>query len=268
MLPDVVLLEIFDFYLGEEQVDYADEEHIEAWHTLVHVCQKWRNVVFGSPHRLDLRLQCTARTPVRETLDAWPPLPIIIRAYNIEMRGPDNIIAALEHGHRICRITVFGVSNSQMGHVLAAMQQPFPTLTRLELGVEDKTAPIVPASFLGGSAPNLRTLFLDCVPFPRLPKLLLTATHLVDLGLRRIPHSGYISPEAMATCLSVLAKLEKLVIRFESPRSRPGWNSGRRRPPPPPRTLLPVLTESGSKGPVSIWRTSWPGLMPLYLTTW
>ena len=61
MLPDVALLEIFDFY--------GDEEHTEAWRTLVHVCQKWRNVVFGSPRRLDLRLYCTARTPVRETLD-------------------------------------------------------------------------------------------------------------------------------------------------------------------------------------------------------
>ena len=45
MLPDVALLEIFDFY--------EDEIRIEAWHTLVQVCRKWRNLVFGSPRRLN-----------------------------------------------------------------------------------------------------------------------------------------------------------------------------------------------------------------------
>ena len=69
-LPDDVLLEIFDFYL--------DKALIEAWHTLVHVCQKWRNVVVGSPQRLELRLHCTESTPVRETLGAWPLLPIVV----------------------------------------------------------------------------------------------------------------------------------------------------------------------------------------------
>ena len=50
MLPDDVLLEIFDFFVEEEgrgpKVDF------EEWHTLVHVCRRWRSVVFKSPHRL------------------------------------------------------------------------------------------------------------------------------------------------------------------------------------------------------------------------
>ena len=50
----------------------------------------------------------------------------------------------------------------------------------------------------------------------------------------------------MVTCLSVLTRLEILVIGFESPRSRPDRKS--RRPPPPTRTLLPVLTEFHFRG--------------------
>jgi hypothetical protein len=232
MLPDVALLKIFDFYV--------DEKWIEAWHTLVHVCRKWRNIVFGSPRRLDLRLYCTARTPVRETLDVWPQLPIAVWGNCHNVWGMNNIIAALEHNDHICELALFDIPSSQLESALAAMQQPFPALTRLLLQSRDETAPVHPDSFLGGSAPQLRTLFLDCIPFPGLPTLLLSATHLVDLDLRRIPYSGYISPDAMVTSLSVLTGLERLDIGFETPR-RPGQRS--RRPPPRTRTHLPVLTE-------------------------
>ena len=66
-LPDLALLEIFDFYVHADY-HFRDEE-LSAWLSLVHVCRKWRNVVFGSPLRLNLRLHCVARTPVTKTLD-------------------------------------------------------------------------------------------------------------------------------------------------------------------------------------------------------
>src|SRR6266576_4619959 len=102
MLPDVALLEIFDCYVNQAREDEEDwpPTKIQAWDTLVHVCQKWRSVVFGSPHRLDLRLLCTDKTPVKETLAVLPPLPIVI----VQMGQPthtDNIIAALEHNDRV-----------------------------------------------------------------------------------------------------------------------------------------------------------------------
>ena len=234
ILPDVALLEIFDFYV--------DEAWVEAWYTLVHVCRKWRNVVFGSPRRLHLRLHCTARTPVREMLDVWPLLPIVIRASGREMYGDDNIIAALEHTDRVCGIGIFSVSSSRLETLLAAMRRPFPALAGLRLRSDSEAAPaVIPASFLGGSAPRLQILILDRIPFPGLSKLLSSATHLVDLSLWRIPHSGYIPPESMAACLSVLTRLESLVIRFESPQSRPVQKG--RLPPSPTRILLPVLIE-------------------------
>jgi hypothetical protein len=241
MLPDVALLEIFEFYMDN---DAEEDEHIEAWHTLVHVCRKWRNVIFGSPRRLNLRLHCKARTPVRETLDVWPPLPIVICLRNYETSDMDNTIAALEHNDRIHELDLFYISSSQiMEKVLAAMQRPFPALTCLRLGFVDQSSLVVPASFLGGSAPVLQTLSLDLIiPFPGLPELLLSATHLVQLTLNHhLPHSGYISPEAMVTCLSVLTRLESLSIGFESLQSRPDPET--RLPPPRTCTLLPVLTQ-------------------------
>ena len=238
MLPDLALLEIFHFYV--------DDEQIEAWHTLVHMCRNWRIIIFGSPHRLGLRLLCSTRTPVTEMLDVWPPLPIVIMGEDDEKWGVDNILAALEHTDRICELELFLIVSSQMERVLAAMQHPFPALARLELEPSfDETTPVVvPASFLGGSAPSLHELCLNYISFPGLPKLLLSATHLVYLNLWGIPQSGYISPEIMVTSLSVLTRLERLDIEVTSPPSRPDRKIRR----PPTRTLLPVLNKLWFKG--------------------
>ena len=238
MLPDVALLEIFDSYVT------ALRYKKQAWHTLVHVCQKWRYVVFGSPRRLNLRLVCGITTPVRETLDVWPLLPIVISADSFSTTWDvGNIIEGLEHSDRICEMYIFDVPSSGTEKVWAALQQPFPALTSLQFvfQFQKEAAPVLPASFLGGSAPGLQKLILIRIPFPGLPKLLLSATHLVHIRLSYIPHSGYISPEAMVTALSVLTRLESLTIGFESPRSRPDQNS--RRLPLQTRTLLPVLTD-------------------------
>jgi hypothetical protein len=94
---------------------------------------------------------------------------------------------------------------------------------------------------MGGSAPHLQTLVLNKISFPGLPKLLLSATRLIYLKIWLIPHSGYIPPETMLDCLSVLTGLERLKIGFNEPQSRP--DSLRRSPPLLTRTFLPVLTQ-------------------------
>jgi F-box-like len=241
-LPDVALLEIFDFYI------YKGRK--EAWYTLVHVCRQWRKVVFGSPRRLNLRLYCRAGTPVRETLDVWPPLPIVVMVYGDEMWDEDDIVAVLERNDRICGIDLWPgyIPNSRLERLFAAMLQPLPALTRLQLHCEarDETAPAFPNSFLGGSAPRLQSLILGGMSCPGLPKLIQTAIHLVTLELSHIPHSGYFPPEAMVTGLSVLTRLEKLVIGFDSPQCCPDRRS--RRPPLSTRSLLPALTTFQFKG--------------------
>ena len=240
MLPDVALLEIFEFYV-------INTHKIQAWHTLVHVCRKWRNVVFGSPCRLNLRLYCGPRTPVRQTLDVWPLLPVVIQVNGADTWDNGNIIAALEHNDRISELFIDSkIPSPEREEVVAALQQPFPELKHLHFASRNETGPVVPASFLGGSAPGLQVLGLDRILFPGLLNLLLSSTHLVHLSLWKIPHSGYISPEAMLTGLSVLTCLESLIMRFESPRSRPDRSI--RRPPPRSRIILPVLTRLLFKG--------------------
>src|SRR6266576_371246 len=231
ILPDDVLLEIFDFLVVKS---YASEAE-NWWHTLVHVCRKWRNVIFESPHRLNLRLVCSDWTPVREMLDVWPPLPIKVIDYIAlpNSSAGDNIIAALERKDRVCQISL-----ELDPQFLDAMQEPFLALTHLML-LSNIIAPVVSDSFMGGSAPRLQYVTLERVPFPGLPKLLLSATDLVGLTLLHIPHSGYFSPEAIVTCLSTLPRLETLSLEFESPRSRPNRES--RCLPPPIRSVLPAL---------------------------
>jgi hypothetical protein len=235
MLPDEVLLAIFDFFVDEDAFRKKD---VEAWQSLVHVCRRWRSVVFGSPHRLNLRLVCGAKAPVRDTLDIWPPLPLVIRGSAHQTKRVDNIVVGLERSDRVCQIDLWGHDRSPLEKFLAAMQRPFPELTDLVIKMLFETVAALPDSFLGGSSPRLRKLHLYGIAFSGLPKLLLSATHLVDLQLCNIPHSGYISPEEMVTAISTLPSLQILCLKFLSFRSRPKQAS---RHPPPTRSLLPVL---------------------------
>src|SRR5258708_20343520 len=162
----------------------------------------------------------------------------------------DDLIAVLKHSNRIhiCQISLdpLYLTTSQIEKAWTAMQVPFPELTVLTLlsvpWRRIETVPVVPDSFLGGSAPRLRILTLLGIPFPGLQKLLLSATHLVELHLWNILHSGYISPEDMVTCLSVLTSLERLSLGFESSQSSPDQESRKYAPPPPTRSVLPTLT--------------------------
>ena len=213
------------------------------WQTLVHVCHRWRCVVFGSPRRLNLRLLCTSTTPARNILDVWPPLPLFLWCEYLGYESVDNVLAVLERSNRIDQIILEYLSSLYFENIWAAMDVPFPELTNLELLSIDKMVQVLPDSFLGGSAPHLRQLNLYGIPFPGLPKLLLSTTHLVILRLSNIPHSGYLSPDTMVTALSTLNSLKILWLKFQSPRFCP-----ERRPPPPRRFVLLALTEFQFKG--------------------
>ena len=251
VLPDDVLLDIFEFWMeqdGTRRIDSSEKKkETEKWQTLVHVCRRWRTVVFGSPLRLKLALLCTAKTPTRDTLDVWPALPLVICSSGYYPESVDNVIAALERSDRVCQIKLTNVPNPYLEELLAAnpaIHMPFPELTQLLLGSHG--GPVFPDSFLGRSAPRLQEISLLSISYRGLPKLLLSATHLVYLEYCNIPHSGYISPEAMATALSTLISLKTLALGFRSPESSPDQES--RRPPPLTRSVLPALTTFWFKG--------------------
>ena len=253
VLPDDVLLATFDFCVVKYQNPYSiafdgydPKRRIESWKSLVHVCRRWRYLVFGSPRRLNLHLFCIPGTSTRNSSDVWPALPLFIEG-KISQTSVDNVIAELEHSNRICYINLDFHTTLQIESLWRAMQVPFLELTVLYLSFADLPyQPVLPDSFLGGSATRLRYLKLVDVPFLGLSKLLSSATHLVRLWLLNIPHSGYISPEAMVTCLSVLTSLEELFFQFHSPQSCPDQES--RSPPPPTRSVLPALKRFSFRG--------------------
>ena len=242
MLSDDVLLEIFHFCqetYSESYYGYEADWH-EDWQILVHVCHRWRQVVFASPLRLDLRIRCDSRTPARKCLDIWPTFPLLIEDYYLnEGIGIDNINAALEHPHRVSAIILGEVTGPMLVRMIMVMQEPFPALENLCLNAPYKSndIPVLPSEFLGRSAPCLREIQLQAIPFPGLPVLLLSISNLLTLSLGDVPQTGYIPPEAMVAALATLTKLEILYIGFRSPASRPNQI----RPPPITRTVLPVL---------------------------
>ncbi len=132
ILTDDVLLIVFDFYLKDPC----------RWKTLVHVCRRWRTIVFGSPHHLSLKLRCTHKTPTRDMLDVWPALPLLIRGQIYEKSDVDNIIAALERSDRVSeiRLYAYGRRKKLLEKVLAAMQEPFHDLTILALNLRGESS--------------------------------------------------------------------------------------------------------------------------------
>ena len=186
-------------------------------------------------------------TSARKSVDVWLALPLILGGFSESETSMDNAIAELEHSDRICQINLYCTTTSQVETLCTAMQVPFPELAVLFLSFRGLSyRPVFPDSLLDGSAPRLQYLSLTSISFPGIPKLLLSATQLVCLWLQDIPHSGYISPEAMATCLSMLTSLESFRLGFESPQSCPDQEN--RRSPPPTRFILSPLVTFSFKG--------------------
>jgi hypothetical protein len=206
----------------------------------VHVCQRWRYLVFALPGHLNLRLECTIGTPTREMLDIWPAFPIVVTDEEYSMSGVDNIIAALEQRDRVCRIRLADIPCWKMDMFVPAMLGPFPALEGIVLCTEE-SGMVAPDSFLGGSAPQLQWLTFHSIPFPALPTLLSSTRNLVQLELSGIPRSGYIPPDVIVTCLSAMPGLSHLRFQFDSPHSFPNGES--RRHPPLARSTLPALRE-------------------------
>ena len=246
-LSDDALLCIFDSYRRD-----SESGGMWPWGDLVHVCQRWRRIIFAFPGCLDLRLGCKSKTDVQAAIDIWPALPLSISAtLNVENTDEDDIIGALEHRGRIAGIHLRKFNHSQLKKCVALIEKPFPALKTLYLKADRKTRFVHTGSvaLLGGSAPLLQWIHLYGIQFPSLPKLLSSTSDLVRLDLEDIPMTGegHISPDAMATCLSVLTKLRSLTIVFLE--QRPSHYPTDQHPPPSTHTVLPALVDLGLEGP-------------------
>jgi hypothetical protein len=242
LLPEDVLVEIFDFC----KLVSSTPSWGWQWHTLVHVCRRWRSIVFASQHRLDLRLFCTYGTPVKKTLDCWPPLPIAIRySDTMSLSHPDddeNIIAALQYRGRVCEIELT-VGSSLFTKLSPLMQESFPSLESLTLKPRDNVALALPSAFLGASTTRLRNLCLDAITPPALPTFLPSFKNLVCLRLLRIPDSAYISPDALLAGLASTTQLKILSVQFatQNPPPPPPYSTSTAHSPSMRHVVLPAL---------------------------
>jgi hypothetical protein len=264
-LPDNVLLDIFDlsrvsgpdFELDLELDLELDRNLVWNWHTLVHVCRRWRQVVFASPIRLDLHLLCTYGTPVRTHLGCWPAFPIIID-YDDEQSliqdsdFEDDVIAALEHPSRVRHIKLTFTNPSFWGRLAPLMQKPFSKLTLFSINSAGRNVPILPSGFLGGSIPCLQEIRFHGMPTLALPTLLCSASNVVDLALFDLessPTNGHISLAALVTGLAMLPRLDHLFIGFV-PWSLHDWSLPV--PPRAARVVLPALTSLDFEGETTL----------------
>jgi hypothetical protein len=249
ILPDNVFLEIFNFCINDPTV-YASS-HARDWQILVHVCRRWRGIIFASPRRLDLHLECSYGTLVRKKLDFWPTtLPLIVEyskwGVRISPEDEDNIAAALEHPGRVRQITIRATA-PLITKVATTLRKSFPMLTKLDLTCDGSVFPVTSKRFLGGSnTPRLQHLCLEYISLPQSPSPFSSARNLVSLRLQKMPANGYISPDAMVRSLAVLTGLKTLSISFHhSISSSDQWGG---RPDPQMRAILPALTHFNYEG--------------------
>jgi hypothetical protein len=246
VLPDDVLLVVFDAH-RIRQSGISDCRGWR-WDRLVHVCRRWRQIIFASPLRLCIHLRCTNGILVKNFLGCWPAFPIIVyythrKDIFAPMINPDDehysILAALGHSDRVHYLHLH-IRESRLAKLATVLQKPFPMLKKLWFSRKSWPELVLPRGFLGGSAPRLQELHLEGVHLPELPKFLLSTRDLVTLHLSRIPPEGYISPETLVTCLAPLSRLTSLSISF----AQHNFPSDQLDPAPVPRTrtVLPALT--------------------------
>jgi hypothetical protein len=218
-LDDEILLSIFNYY----RLDGEDTWNIRlGWCKLSHVCRRWRHLVHSSISHLGMHILCTNGTPIVDTLEHLPPLPLLVdyRDTNAPLSGQDGlgIYRALALRGRVRHI-VLHLPPSILYRFLMLMDGPFPTLEHLSLSstVDEITSLILPKNFL---APNLRHLTLIGVGLPKGLSFLSTVS-LTTLALTNIRASGYVLPGKLVRSLRHLHQLKELSIGFFIPIPRP-----------------------------------------------
>lgn len=203
-LPDELLVEIFDFYRQDKLDNVSNYQWWSIkleWFKLIHVCKRWRTVLFASSSRLDLRLVLPQKGGHMKTITSrhFPPLPIDIH-YNCTRRSiPPNdmsrILSALKRPDRIRRIAFIG-TKAILGKLLKVTNCPLPALESVEIRDSSNGTLYIPATFAKGSHLHLQTLKLDRIFLLSISRLLSSVPALTCLYLLLI-HTNVGPPPAM-----------------------------------------------------------------------
>ncbi len=210
-LSNKVLLKIFRYDLDVSP---------RSWPRLVHVCRRWRRIVFGARSALNLRLFCTNGTPVSRTLDCWPVLPIVLLyggSPALDPPAPEDeadIMVALQQSHRVSSVSLT-VTNS-LRTKFSKIKKRFRELEDLVLLSQDDVQLTLPNTFRWGAC--LRRLHLTRITFPSLTLVqrLSVCRDLVDIQLHEISSMENFPPGVFANALSWTPQLQSLSLHFLS----------------------------------------------------
>jgi hypothetical protein len=219
-LNDDILLGIFDCYRLEEEYDW---NYRLLWSKLSHVCQRWRSIIYGFAFHLGMQITFKNGTPVVDTLDHLPPMPLCVayRYTGALMTEKDELgmYHALQLHDRVRRINL-ELPPSISHKVLVLMDQHFPILDHLTLllAAGKSIALTLPHGF---RAPNLRYIALPNISPPGILRFLTSTVSLVTLALTNIETSSYFRPRVLIARLQSLPQLQDLFIGFSIPIPRP-----------------------------------------------
>jgi hypothetical protein len=231
-----VLLNIFRCFLD------VSPRH---WHRLVHICHKWRRIVFASQRALNLRLLCTHGAPVLKMLDCWPTLPIVVQfAESPALNRPtpedvDGIMAALKQSTRVTSINL--TVTSSLLAMLYELEWPFLELEELVLVSQDTARLTLPRTIHWGS--RLRRLHVTRLTFPpAFFRLHFFSRNLMDLQLHEVLDPWHFPPEDLTDVLSRMPQLRSLSLHFLSTANYRALQTAR------VRAILPVLARLDFRG--------------------
>ena len=230
VLDDNSLLNIF--YLYRPAIFDGDEGYVERirggrvwdrerwWYKLAQVCQRWRDVLLGSPSHLNLCLFCTYGTPVADMLAHSPPFPLVMEYFhangNVAAEDEKGIILALKQHNRVRRVRI-RIFASKLQKLVVAIDGEYPVLEYLILHPpkQDKsTALMLPKAL---QAPRLRHLMLKGFALPIGSQLLTNAASIVTLCLHVNHPDAHFQPNTLLQWLSFMPQLQTLVIIFFFP---------------------------------------------------
>ncbi|KAH9990655.1 hypothetical protein BJV74DRAFT_987792 [Russula compacta] len=254
-IPDEVLLEIFDSYrqfFREGHRDQSDWNRRPKWFKLVHVCKRWRRIVFASSTRLDLCLVIAPNNPGNMKTIFSPRIPPLPIALDYRLRGSfasyrcsntkdlRRVLAALKRRDRVRGITFSGTVRD-FGKFFNATNYPFPALSSLDLRNKFTLIPeLTLRATFQGSAPHLRHLTLHFFSFTSMSQLLSSATALVELSLGIYISFGLLPTASLLTHLQGMRSLRRLELCTKGNPS--SINRGMPTAKPGDIILLPKLT--------------------------
>ena len=227
-LNNDILLGVFNFYrLGNQ---YHWNRRL-LWCKLSHVCQRWRHVIYEFAFHLGMQIRCTNGSPIVDTLDHLPPLPLFIEyghrkssrigIINLTEQDESGIFHTLRLHGRVCHIEL-DLPPSVLHKVVALMDQNFPILEHLSLSFavtcQNNLPFTLPKAFL---APNLHHLTLPSIDPVRRLRVLTSTISLVTLKLSIIQTSGYFRPGLLVARFQSLPLLEELCLEFSIPIPHP-----------------------------------------------